>query len=121
MRRMLLILAHEALRRALHGTADAAGVPFGGRLVLHRGPWCLVPDEYSTDERIIRSRYRGGLTRDWFDEIERGRVVTVAVYWNQDGGGRIIAFLANREVTGEAATTMAREYDAATAAPAETP
>lgn len=112
MRRMLLILAHEAGRRTLDRVRRAARVPFCGVLKFSRGRWCVDRNGNSSgDARVLYPHPHHGLTFDFVDEIERGRVLTVVTHAWHDGGGEVFVFLSDREVTGDVAAAMAREYD----------
>lgn len=111
MRRMLLILAHDAIQHVLRGVEKIARVPFDGKASFHRGRWCYMPGADRSPCRIVHPHPFNGLTDHHVDVVERGRVLTIATYAEHYGGGDVLVFLTAREVTGDAAAAMARGYD----------
>lgn len=109
--RIALILAHAALIRATRFVARAADVPPRGRVEIHVGPWCVLPDEYgSPRQRLLQATTRG-MVRMPIDRVDRGKTLAVATHSWQDGGAEIYVMLNEHEVSGAGAAAIAKSYD----------
>lgn len=110
-KRVLLILAHDALRRGAAAFARAAGVPVGGPVSVHLGRWHQGTCTRTPEAGMVwpDGHPHGGEWVAYPSRIERGPFVTVAWEVSYDGPGEIFLALTAREVTGAEAERLRAE------------
>ena len=108
MTRLAIVIAHEAMRRAMYALGTQSSIPRGARLRFHLGQWCTMPDFGRKDRAVFLSPEE----KEYVTRIERGPVLTYALDYDPEGPGDVIVMFTNREYVGERARATAEAYEA---------